>query len=614
MSVLDYTGHVSASRRGGRHARLDVDPFELRDVALRSRRVTAGEFDVLVSMTEGDDSEVVETLSQLGVVDEEQRLHLLSKISGMERAADLGGAGDRPLFPAHQAVRERWLPVGSADGGAVVAVDRIPSERGARRIDRTLGGVHKLVLATPRELDAGLAGAVAANASVERARRDPGLSAHRGVRPWQLALLGVVVAAVIACAVLWPQHVVLVLWYCALAAAALSVGFRLVAALLSAGAARQARARPRLADEDLPAYTVVVPAYDEPEVLPVTLDWLSRLDYPADRLQILVMLEESDERTRVALDGVTLPPTASVLVVPDGEPRTKPRACNAALPYATGELLVIYDAEDRPEVDQLRRSAEVFRDDDRRGGRIACVQARLHYYNARQNALTRAFGLEYAAWFDGMLPGLARMRIPFPLGGTSNHFRTDVLRELGGWDAYNVTEDADLGFRLWSAGYTADVLDSTTWEEACSRVRPWVRQRTRWIKGYMMTGAVYTRSLRRMWSDLGVRGTLSIAGLVLGTPLAFMAYPILVALMLAGPFLPMTDQTPAGILIVAGFALAVIVALITFVAGLARYGLGTALLALLHPLYWLLHAVAAWRAAVHVIRRPFVWEKTPHGL
>lgn len=601
-------------RRPRRSERPGIHRAAVRDAALAGGRIRRTEFDALWDWSGGDPVAVIDSLARVDALTEDDRIGLLAQTSGMERSAVPRNHAPELSSDAHEAVRGRWLPIQHTGAGAVVAVDAVPSDGTVRELERTLGELDKVVLVTPSELDDGLSRAIAAKASVERARLDPGLSAHRGVRPWQFAVLSAILTAVAGAGIAAPQGFVLVLWCAALGAAALSVLFRLLAALLSPGSARTARARPALRDSALPGYTVVVPAFAEPEVLPETLRWLAGLDYPADRLQLLVMLEEGDAATIEAVRALELPETVTVRVVPDGEPRTKPRACNAALPYATGELLVVFDAEDRPERDQLRRAAEFFREDDRRGGRTACVQARLHYYNVRQNLLTRAFALEYAAWFDGMLPGLARMRIPFPLGGTSNHFRTGVLRELGGWDAFNVTEDADLGFRLWSAGYTADVLDSTTWEEACSRVRPWVRQRTRWIKGYMMTGAVYTRSLRRMWSELGVRGTASIAGLVLGTPIAFLAYPVLLLLMLVGPLLPVEGVGATGSVLVAGYALAGIVALVTFVAGRARYGLGTALLAVLHPVYWLLHAVAAWRAAVQIIRRPFVWEKTPHGL
>ena len=177
-------------------------------------------------------------------------------------------------------------------------------------------------------------------------------------------------------------------------------------------------------------------------------------------------------------------------VVPPSHPQTKPKACNFALRFARGEYLVVYDAEDRPEPDQLRKVVATFR---RSPPNTACLQCRLNYYNVNENWLTRMFTLDYALWFDQMLPGLERLGMPIPLGGTSNHFRIDVLRELHAWDPFNVTEDADLGIRLGQKGYRVGIVDSTTFEEASCRAGQWMRQRSRWMKGYMQTLLVHTR-------------------------------------------------------------------------------------------------------------------------
>jgi glycosyltransferase XagB len=239
---------------------------------------------------------------------------------------------------------------------------------------------------------------------------------------------------------------------------------------------------PSLSDEELPRYTVLVPLYREANVLAPLVSHLSRLDYPDDRLEILLLCEADDGETIAAVELAVLPDHFRLVVCPDGTPRTKPRACNFGLEQATGELCVIYDAEDRPEHDQLRRAAETFRvaPDE-----VACLQAPLDYHNHDHNWLTRFFTVEYNFWFDLLLPGLVRLGFPVPLGGTSNHLRVAELRALGGWDPYNVTEDADLGLRLAAGGDRTRMLASVTYEEACSRLRPWLRQRTRWQKGYI---------------------------------------------------------------------------------------------------------------------------------
>ena len=213
------------------------------------------------------------------------------------------------------------------------------------------------------------------------------------------------------------------------------------------------------------------------------------------KLQVLLLMEADDDETIAAAKAARPPDHVRFVVVPAGGPQTKPKACNVGLALAEGEFLVIYDAEDRPEPGQLREVVARFLEtpDD-----VVCLQARLNYFNARENLLTRMFTLEYSFWFDDMLPGLDAMRLPIPLGGTSNHFRVSALRELGGWDPYNVTEDADLGVRAAAEGKTVGIIESTTWEEACSEWKAWIRQRTRWIKGYMVTALVHMRRPRQL--------------------------------------------------------------------------------------------------------------------
>jgi cellulose synthase/poly-beta-1,6-N-acetylglucosamine synthase-like glycosyltransferase len=226
-------------------------------------------------------------------------------------------------------------------------------------------------------------------------------------------------------------------------------------------------------------------------------------DYPRDRLDIKLVLEADDTETIAAAEqcGGGL----EIVRVPDHGPRTKPKAANYALSFARGEYLVIYDAEDRPEPDQLLKAVAAFRAAPRR---IACLQARLNFYNADHNWITRMFALDYALWFDVLLPGLDRIGVPMPLGGTSNHFRTQILRDIGGWDAFNVTEDADIGIRLSQLGFGVSMIASTTYEEAPIALGPWLRQRSRWLKGYMQTWLVHMRDPLRLLRSAGPGGFL----------------------------------------------------------------------------------------------------------
>lgn len=364
----------------------------------------------------------------------------------------------------------------------------------------------------------------------------------------------------------------------------------------------------------LPTYTVLVALHDEAEVMEQLVGRLARIDYPADRLQGLLILEAHDEPTIAAARRAARPGWLEVFVAPPGQPRTKPRALNCALPLATGELLTVYDAEDAPDPMQLREAAARFAEDRR--GRLACLQAPLRIRPGRRGRdaspfLDRQFAAEYASLFETILPGMARLGLPFPLGGTSNHFRVDALRAAGGWDAFNVTEDADLGFRLWSHGWRLGVIGRPTWETPPGDLSDWLPQRTRWLKGYMQTWGVHTR---RPWR-LGLRGALALSltvGLgilsaaVNGPSMAWLAASLLVAAMAGLP-----PETPA--LAVGVLGLGAVSAWVSCAIGARRAGVAygpTDMLAA--PAYWALQSLAAAHAAWRLVREPFAWDKTRH--
>jgi cellulose synthase/poly-beta-1,6-N-acetylglucosamine synthase-like glycosyltransferase len=311
-----------------------------------------------------------------------------------------------------------------------------------------------------------------------------------------------------------------------------------------------------------------------------------------------------------------VPANYHLVVVPDGQPRTKPKACNYGLLLATGQLCVIYDAEDRPDRDQLKKAVVAFRKSPRT---LACVQAKLNYFNRRQNLLTRWFAAEYAVWFDLVLPGLYRNRHPIPLGGTSNHFRTDVLRDLDAWDPFNVTEDADLGIRLWKRGQGTAVIDSVTWEEANSQVGNWVRQRSRWIKGYTQTWLVHMRHPIRLARSVGLGPFVSLQFTVGGIVVTLLN-PVfwtlaIVFLVLHPAWLESLFPGPLYAVAIIHLLIGNFVHLYLFLIGLARRGFWDALPSVaLVPLYWVLMSVAGWKGVGQLVTRPFYWEKTVHGL
>ncbi|MFY9334703.1 MAG: glycosyltransferase, partial [Mycobacterium sp.] len=275
----------------------------------------------------------------------------------------------------------------------------------------------------------------------------------------------------------------------------------------------EARATP---DSRLPRYTILVPAYDEPDVVGDLLAAMGRLEYPADKMQVLLLLEADDEVTITAAANYQSSESVTIVLVPPAEPRTKPKACNYGLEFATGEIITIYDAEDLPEPLQLRRTVAAFA---KLPPEVVCLQSKLAYHNAHQNLLTGWFTAEYNLWFGYLLPGLMRSKSPIPLGGTSNHLRREVLDEIGAWDPFNVTEDADLGLRIHALGYRTAVLDSVTMEEANSDPINWIRQRSRWYKGYLQTWLVHIRRPVQMWRSVGPRAFVRLTLILAGTPI-----------------------------------------------------------------------------------------------
>jgi glycosyltransferase XagB len=376
----------------------------------------------------------------------------------------------------------------------------------------------------------------------------------------------------------------------------------------------EARAVP---DDALPVYTVLVPAYREPEVVANLLANLGRLEYPAAKLDVKLLLEADDDATLAAVADLGDLPFLELVLVPPSEPRTKPKALNYGLTLARGEVVTVYDAEDDPDPLQLRRAVVAL---GWAGPRVACVQAQLAYGNAEQNLITKWFTAEYVMWFTLFLPGLSELGAPIPLGGTSNHFRRDVLEHLRGWDPYNVTEDADLGVRIARAGYEVRVLDSVTLEEANSDFVNWAKQRSRWYKGYLQTWLVHLRAPGRTRRELGTGSFLQYNLFVGGTPLLALANPVFWLMTLVwfvGHPVAMRELFPApvyyaGLLAWAFGNFSVVYLMVVSVRRARRPEL--LVTALVAPLYWIMMSIAAVKAAIQLLVAPSFWEKTTHGL
>ena len=369
-----------------------------------------------------------------------------------------------------------------------------------------------------------------------------------------------------------------------------------------------------------PMYTVFCPLYKEVAVLPQFVRAMERLDYPPDKLQIMLLLEEDDVDTISAARGMKLGKQFEIVVVPHSLPKTKPKATNYGLLYANGTYAVIFDAEDVPEADQLKKAVIAF---EEAPSDIACLQAKLNFYNPRQNILTRMFTAEYSLWFNLVLVGLQNIKGPIPLGGTSNHFRSYVLQGLDGWDPYNVTEDCDLGIRLYKQGFRTGILDSTTYEEANSRFGNWLRQRSRWVKGYMQTFLVHSRNPRDIQKhpyDLHIFTFYLVVG---GKVLSTLINPFMWLLtILYFIFRPVIGHTIESIYPAPVFYIAVTTLIIGNLLYMYYFMLGSAYRSqwnlikyvFIVPIYWLMMSLAAVYALYQLIVKPHYWEKTVHGL
>ena len=458
-------------------------------------------------------------------------------------------------------------------------------------------------------------------AVAELMKAHPDWSAKTGLASWQV-YFGAIISGLALGALAFAPRETLTLASITLSLfflLAIMLRFAAVVNLLAPAASQKRPLPPLLSDAELPRYTVFVPLFKEVEILPHLAKALRNLDYPPAKLDIKIVLEAVDRATIEATSKLDFPGNVDLIVVPDRQPRTKPKALNYALQFATGDLAVIYDAEDRPEPDQLRKAATVFH---HASPKLACLQARLDYFNARENWLSRQFTIEYATLFRGLLPLFGRFGLPLPLGGTSNHFRIGVLRELGAWDPFNVTEDADLGMRLHRAGYKVETLDSTTYEEACCQTMPWVKQRTRWLKGWMQTFGVHMRAPSATLRETGPTGFLAFHAYFAGIIVSSLAHPVFYVLLAYDAVQGTLFQRGAGL----NDDIPLAIALLNFIGGYAvNLALGALSLrrtrhkglwphVIFIPVYWLFVSAAAYRAVWQLVRAPFYWEKTEHGV
>lgn len=364
-----------------------------------------------------------------------------------------------------------------------------------------------------------------------------------------------------------------------------------------------------------PVVSLIVPLFREAAIANELVMRLSRLSYPKALLDVVLVLEEKDKETRQMVDAVSLPGWMRVVRVPDGELKTKPRALNYALGHTRGDIIGVLDAEDAPATDQIERVVEAFH---HAPSNVACVQGILDFYNTKSNALARCFTIEYAIWFRVVLAGAARLGLPIPLGGTTVYLKRAALKHVGGWDAHNVTEDADLGIRLYRFGYRTILIPTVTREEANNRIVPWIRQRSRWLKGYIVTYLVHMRRPFRLLKQIGARKFLGFQIFFLTTIVQFTLAPALWSFWLVcfGISTPLFDVIPSdwakGLL--ALFLCAELVSLLTgFIAVGRTQHKGLMQWVPMMFFYFPLGVFAVYKAWSELVFKPFYWDKTEHG-
>ncbi len=367
-----------------------------------------------------------------------------------------------------------------------------------------------------------------------------------------------------------------------------------------------------------PTYSILIPIYRENEfTLKNLINSIKKINYDTKKLKVFLITNTDDHLTNSIVKSIKLPSYfRHFRVRKPYNPKGKPFCLNKALRHVDTDLMVVYDAEDVPDPDQLKKAATMFANLPEN---VVCLQGRLNYYNRNENLLTMLFTVEYTTWFDYFIPGLSKMNLPVPLGGTSNHFKVKYLKKLGCYDAYNVTEDCDIGTRIARAGWKVAALNSTTLEEACVNLLLWIRQRTRWVKGYTVTWLVHTRNFYQIFCELGGRGTVAFILFVFGVPLVNIINPILYAitliwLLFRPDWIQYVFSGIGGLSFLLFAAGNVALILMGAIAVCKRKWYYLCPVAILMPFYCLLQSISTYRALYQTLFSPHTWEKTPHGL
>ncbi len=448
---------------------------------------------------------------------------------------------------------------------------------------------------------------------------------HESCRKWDpkrlLRLTTALVFALLACFLLSPIASFTILSVIAVLTLVLNMGLKMATSFsqirpyLQRAHLSEPASRPTEMFR-LPVVSIMVPLFKEREVAGHLIRRLMRINYPKELLDICLVVEEDDETTRETLDNTILPSWVRIIKVPKGNVRTKPRAMNFALDFCRGSIIGVYDAEDAPHPDQIHHIVRRFHE---RGPQVACLQGLLDFYNPRTNWLSRCFTVEYNTWFRVFLPGLEQLGFAVPLGGTTLFLRRNALEKLGGWDAHNVTEDADLGIRLARHGYRTEIVHTATEEEANCRFVPWVKQRSRWLKGFAITWAVHMRAPIKLLRDLGFKKFMGVQILFIGTLSQFLFAPLLWSFWVIpfGVTHPMQNVVSSGTFLTLGIVF-LVSELVTIIVGMfavsdKKHRFLVPWVPTMH-FYFPMGTLAAYKAIYELLTQPFYWDKTTHGV
>ncbi len=598
----------------------------LAEILIGQGIISQSQMDMALTLQRHQDLPVGEILLAHNMISEAQLLHALALQYDTYVLPKAAARADPDLalrlLPAKRAIALNAVPLRRAGSALVVATNR-PDRAPAIMDALDYSNPVLLTIVSRSQMQSLLTECYGTQLARRAEARTPGRvscrdwKTDRARKYWSLAFLAYLLFAIVA-----PTPAIALIFGVALAISSGNTALKWLALQTDIQAQRHPPGPPphRRGDAPLPlkrmpVVTILVPLFKERDITGHLIRRLSRLKYPRELLDVLLLIEDVDETTQEAVASADLPGWMRPIIVPVGQPRTKPRAMNYGLNFARGSIIGVYDAEDAPEPDQIAKVADRFLN---LPPEVVCLQGQLDYYNPTHNWLSRCFTLEYATWFRLILPGVQRLGLFVPLGGTTLFFRRDVLEEMGAWDAHNVTEDADLGLRLAREGYQTEIIETTTYEEANSAILPWVKQRSRWLKGYAMTWATHMRNPIRLWRELGPKRFIGLQFQVMGAVLGFALAPLLWTLIikLFGYAHPLDQVFPPK----AYFGLVIFFAAsqaLTFIAvwrgsRLPRHKRLRWWMPLL-DLYFLLASVASLLGLLELLTKPFHWRKTAHG-